>query len=192
MDITYTIGWATLDSILLSQIEVTDSLDRGPGFRQSLLYNSLLCAMIKALALYIIDTKMNVITVNPKLRLASNDINSDTFYFSFTDIHKLQKTCAPFLVLILEISAGVGDCHAIWCKTIADQRTDIEDQDSENSEDLIDESNIDLTETRKLLPLQDNIPHIANKSLIEQGVARRNRKVVSIISLCLPRYSRSE
>lgn len=107
--------------------------------------------MIKALTPCIIDTEMDVIDSNPKLQLASNDINPDVLHFSFAGIHKIQRNCAPFLVSILETSAVVGDCRAIWCKNIADQRTGIEDQDSENSEDLVDESNTDPTETRELL-----------------------------------------
>lgn len=67
MDTTYAMGWATLGGVLLSQIEVADSLGRGLGFRQSLLQDPLLCAVIKALVLCIIDTKMDVITANPKL-----------------------------------------------------------------------------------------------------------------------------
>ena len=153
MDTTYAMGWAILSGILLSQIEVVDSFDRDPGFRQYLLQDPSLCAVIKALALCIIDTKMDVITANPKLRLASNNINPDALHFSFAGIHKIQKICTLFLVSILETSAGMGDCRAIWCKTITDQRTDIEDQDSENSEDLVDESNTDPTETGELLPL---------------------------------------
>ena len=45
--------------------------------------------MIKALALYIIVTEMDMITANPKLWLASNDINLDAFHFSFAGIHKI-------------------------------------------------------------------------------------------------------
>ena len=148
--------------------------------------------MIKTLALCIIDTKIDVITANPKLQLASNDINPDAFHFLFAGIYKIQKICALFLVSILKTFATVRDCRALWCKTIADQRTNIEDQDSENSKDLVDESDTDPIETRELLLLQNNIPRIANKSLIEQSVARKNKKLVSIIFLCFLSYSRSE
>lgn len=86
----------------------------------------------------------------------------------------------------------MGDCRAIWCKTITNQRTNIEDQDSENFEDLVDESDTNPTEIEELLPLQDNMPRIANKFLIKQSVARKNKKLVSIISLCLLNYSRSQ
>lgn len=86
----------------------------------------------------------------------------------------------------------MGDCHAIWYKTITDQRTNIKDQDSENFEDFVDESDTNPTETGELLPLQDNMLCIANKSPIEQGIAKRNKKLISIISLCLLNYSHSE
>ena len=51
---------------------------------------------------------------------------------------------------------------------------------------------MDPIETEELLPLQNNMPCIANKSFIKQGVARRNKKLLFIISLCFLSYSRSE
>ncbi len=52
--------------------------------------------------------------------------------------------------------------------------------------------NADPEKGGKVIPLGDNMPCIADHPIIEQGVATRNKKLVSIISLCVLSYSRSE
>ena len=90
MDIANAMGWVSLGGVLLSQIELADSLGRGPGFRRLLLQDSSLCALIQLLAPCIVDSEMDLITANRGLRLASNDVNPDALdKFSFEAIQRL-------------------------------------------------------------------------------------------------------
>ncbi len=70
---------------------------------------------------------MNIITANPGLWLANNDIHSETFeYFLFEAIQILQENLALFLVSILKTSANVvEDRCAYWGKTLADRENNI-------------------------------------------------------------------
>ncbi len=113
-DIANTMGWASLGGVLLSQIELADSLGRGPGFRRSLLQDPLLRKLVQSLARCIVDIEIDAISVNLGLRLASDNINPDALDdFSFKNIEELQANSAPFLISLMKTSAGVRDRRAI-------------------------------------------------------------------------------
>lgn len=75
LDIAKTMGWNSLDGVLLSQIQLADFLGQSSGFRRLLFQDTSLCAVVKALAMCIVDSKIDIITANFRLRLASNDVN---------------------------------------------------------------------------------------------------------------------
>ncbi len=134
---------------------------------------------------------MNAICANLELRLASNDINLNTLKdFLFKNIEELQANSAPFLVSLMKTSAGIRDRQAIWGRTLADLDSNNDhklNNDINGSDDA--DPNADPEEDGEVIPLGDNMPHIADHPIIKQGVAIRNKKLVTIISLCILSYS---
>lgn len=107
-------GWSSLGKVLLAQIRYADSLGRDPGFRHLMLQDQQLYDIIKILASCIVDAEMEAITSNPRLRLASDDINPVTLNeFTFDVVDKLQHTSAPFFSSLLKISVGVRDLRTV-------------------------------------------------------------------------------
>ncbi len=137
---------------------------------------------------------MDTISANLGLRLTSDNINPNALEdFSFKNIEELQANSAPFLVSLMKTSTGIRDHRAIWGRTPTDLDPNNDhkpDNDMNGSDDA--DPNADPKEGDKVIPLGDNMPRIADHPIIEQGVATRNKKLVSIISLCILRYSRSK
>lgn len=79
MDIVYTLGWVFLREVLLRQIELMDFLGKGLEFRWLLVQDLSLHTLIQLLALCIVDSEIDLITFNRRLRLASNNVNPDIF-----------------------------------------------------------------------------------------------------------------
>ena len=66
------------------------------------------------------NTEIEAITSNYRLRLASIDVNPTTLdEFTFKTLDKIQQTSAPFLLFLLKIVAEAGDHRTIWDKTPA-------------------------------------------------------------------------
>lgn len=92
---------------------------------------------------------MNTIFANLELRLANNNINSNTLKdFLFKNIKELPVNLAPFLVFLMKISTYVRDCQAIWDKTTANlnPNNNHKSDNNINSSDNID-SDADLKES---------------------------------------------
>ncbi len=178
---------------LLRQIEQADSLGRGPGFKHSLLQDPSIRALIHLLASCIVDSEIDIITANLGLRLASNDINLEALeHFSFEAIQMLQKNSALFLVSILKTSAGaMEDRRALWGKTLADLENNIE-YDNQAPHNHINNPEAVTVDGDEVMSLGDDIPQTADRSLLDQGVVTRNKRLVAIIFLCVLSYSRSK
>ncbi len=191
MDTANTIGWASLGDVLLSQIKLANFLGYGPGFRHSLLQDPLLRKLVQLLARCIVNIEINAISANLELRLASDNINLNALEdFSFKNIKELQANSALFLISHMKISVGIRDRQVIWDKTPADldPNNDHEPDNDMNGSDDVD-PNADLEEGDEVIPLGDNMPCIADHPIIKQGIATKNKKLVSIISLCVLNYS---
>ena len=86
-----------------------------------MLQDQLLRTVLKLLAPCIVNAKMEAITSNYRLRLASTDVNPATLdKFTFETLDRIQQTSAPFLSFLLKIATGAGDRRTIWGKTPAD------------------------------------------------------------------------
>ncbi len=187
------IGWVSLGGVLLSSIEQADSLGRGSGFRRLLLQNPSVRALIHLLAPRIVDSEMDIITANPGLRLVSNDVNPEALeHFSFEAIQILQENLAPFLVSILKPSADIVEDHcALWDKTPANLENNIEYDEQAPHNHRINPKAVTI-DGDEVMPLGDDMSQTADRSLLDQGVATRNIRLVAIISLCILSYSRSK
>ncbi len=184
-------GWTSLGGILLSQIELADSLGRGPRFKRFLLQDPFLRKLVQSLVRCSVNIEMDTISANLGFRLASNNINPNALEdFSFKNIEELQANSAPFLVSLMKTSADIRDHRAIWDRTPADLDLNNDHEPDNDMNDFDDaDPNKDPEEGSKVIPLGDNMPRIADHSIIKQGVATRNKKLVSIISLCVLSYS---
>lgn len=162
-------SWVSLGGVLLSQIKLADSLRYDPGFRRSLLQNPFLWKLVQSLICYIVDIKIDTISANLELKLASNNINSDVFEdFMFKNIGELQANSAPFLVFLMKTSISVRDRWVIWDKTPADLdlNNDYKLNNNINGSDDVD-SNVDPEKSGEVIPLGDNMPYIADYPIIE-------------------------
>lgn len=175
--------------VLLAQIRYADSLGRGPGFQRLMLQDQQLYDVIKILASCIVDVEMEAITSNSRLRLASDNINPVTLdEFTFDAVDRLQHISAPFLSSLLKISAGVADLRIVWGKTPADLVTNPELSSEETSDDFRADSGYE----DGVIALRDNMSHTMDVPRLGQGIATRNKNLVSIIACCVLSYSRSE
>lgn len=177
MDTANAIGWVSLEGVLLSQIKQASSLARGPGFRCSLLQDPLSRALIYLLVPCIVDSEIDIISTNPGLRLVSNEVNPDAFkYFLFEAIQRIQENSAPFFVSILKTSAGIVENRcALWDKTPADLENNIE-HEKQDPHNRTNNPQTDTVDGDEVMPLGDDMPRIANRPLLDQGVATRNKK----------------
>lgn len=80
----------SLVGVFLSQIKQANFLGQSSGFRRLLLQDPSIRALIYLLAPYIIGSKIDMITTNPRLWLASHDMNPEALKdFSFKIIQIL-------------------------------------------------------------------------------------------------------
>lgn len=136
---------------------------------------------------------MDIITANPGLRLARNDVNPEAFeHFLFEAIQTLQKHSAFFLISILKTFVGaVEDRRTFWGKTLADLENNIK-YDKQAPHNHINNPEADIVDGDKVMPLGNNMSQTANRSLLDQSVATRNKGLIAIISLCVLSYSCSK
>ncbi len=193
METANAMGWISLGGVFLSQIEQADSLGQGPGFRRSLLQDPSVRALIHLLTPCIVDSKMDIITANPRLSLVSNDINSEALeHFLFEAIQMLQENSAPFLVSILKTSTSTVENYcALWGKTFTDLENNIE-YNKQALHNHINNPKAITVDGDEMMPLGDNMLQTSDRSLLDQGVATKNKRLVAIISFCVLSYSRSK
>lgn len=80
-------GLIFLREIYLSQIKQANFLNWSLRFKHLLLQDPFIYALIYLLVFYIMNSKINIIIINPKFKLTSNNINLKAFeYFSFEAI----------------------------------------------------------------------------------------------------------
>lgn len=80
------------------------------------------------------------------------------------------------------------DYHTFWDKSPADLENNIE----YNEQVPYNHINYPKTVTKnwdEVIPLENNMPQIVDRSLLNQGVATKNKKLVAIISLYNLSYS---
>lgn len=116
---------------------------------------------------YIVDFKINIITANFKLRLASNDISPKTLeYFSFEVIQILQQNLAPFFVSILKtFASALEDCRVFWDKTPADLENNIE-YHKQTLHNYINKFVADIIDRDKVMQLGDDISQTVDRSFL--------------------------
>lgn len=76
---------------------------------------------------YIINSKIDIITTKPKLKLASNDVNVKVFeHFLVEVIQTLQNNLAFFLVSILKtFTSAIDNYSTLGSKTLTDLENNI-------------------------------------------------------------------
>lgn len=155
-----------------------------------MLQDQLLCTILKLFAPCIVDAEIEAIISNYCLRLAGNDINPATLdKFIFKTFDRIQQTSALFLWFLLKITAGAGDRRTIWGKTSADLECNAR---LSSKSYLEDDSGVDSENEIDTMPLRNNIPRIVDVSRSKQGIATRNKNLISIMTVCLFSYSCSK
>lgn len=158
METVNAIDQVCLQGMLLKQIEQTNFLGQNLGFRLLLLQDLFIHILIYLLVSYRVDSKIDIITANLRLRLASNDVNLEPFeYFLFKTIQMLQKNSAPFLVSILKTSASIIKNYGILQgKTSTDLKNNIK-YDKQAPHNHINNLEMIIVDRDKVIPLKDNI-----------------------------------
>lgn len=80
------------------------------------------------------------------------------------------------------------DCCVFWGKISTNLENNIE-YDKQAFHNNINNFEADIVHRDEVMPLRDNMPQIADKTLLYQGVATRNKKLVAIISFYVLSYS---
>lgn len=107
-------------------------------------------------------------------------------------LFKHYKKIQHCLVLVLRITANVvQNCYTLWDKTSAKLENNIQ-YDKLAPHNYINNPKVVIVDKDKMISLGDNMFQFADRSFLDQGVATKNKKLVTIISFCVLSYSHNK